>query len=58
MNKYYRKEYIKNNYQSLIVNKILKKRIPGHLVPIANYCITQDLMRLDLKSSKMQKNKY
>lgn len=28
-----------HNYQTLLINKILKKRIPGNFVPVANYCL-------------------
>lgn len=39
INKDCRVNYIKHNYQSLLINKILKKKIPGNFIPVANYCL-------------------
>ena len=39
MSKSQRELYINNNYEYFVVNKLLKPRIPGHLVPISNKLI-------------------
>lgn len=48
-----RNSYIKLHYESLVINKILVKHIPGAFIPMARWCIYHDSVLLDLKNNRL-----